>query len=126
MKPLAFPLLADQNVGPDVVEGLRARGLDVCTVAELGLDTASDSDILAHAHAESRVVVTHDRDFGKLAIARGEPLVGVVYLRPGHIEPTFVLEMLDELERMEMDVQPPFLVVVERRGAVVRTRLRRA
>ena len=27
VKPLDFPLLVDENIGPDVVEGLRARGI---------------------------------------------------------------------------------------------------
>jgi hypothetical protein len=29
--PLDFPLLTDENIAPDVVAGLRARGLDLRT-----------------------------------------------------------------------------------------------
>lgn len=31
MKPLGFPLLADENIGPEVVAGLQQRGCDVRT-----------------------------------------------------------------------------------------------
>ena len=31
MKPLDFPLLSDENIAPDVVAGLRARGCDLRT-----------------------------------------------------------------------------------------------
>jgi hypothetical protein len=36
-------------------------------------------------------VVTHDADFGTLAILQNEPLVGIVYLRPGHIDAQFTV-----------------------------------
>jgi hypothetical protein len=36
MQPFAFPLLSDQNIAPDVMEGLRARGADVAGVSGRG------------------------------------------------------------------------------------------
>jgi hypothetical protein len=56
MNPLGFPLLADENVAPDVIAALRERGIDVCTAAEAGLSGATDAAILAHAVSASRVV----------------------------------------------------------------------
>jgi predicted nuclease of predicted toxin-antitoxin system len=34
-------------------------------------------------------VLTRDGDFGTLAIHAGEPVTGIVYLRPGHISALF-------------------------------------
>jgi predicted nuclease of predicted toxin-antitoxin system len=85
----------------------------------------TDSEILRHAHEQRRVVMTHDSDFGGLAIARKEPFTGIVYLRPGHIESRFVLEMLRVVESTVREAAPPFLLVAERRSDRVRLRLRR-
>jgi hypothetical protein len=37
VKPFAYPLLADENTGPEVGAGLRQRGCDVRMAAEEGL-----------------------------------------------------------------------------------------
>jgi predicted nuclease of predicted toxin-antitoxin system len=39
-----------------------------------------DDEILARAHADGRVLVTLDKDFGELAIARAQPHSGIVRL----------------------------------------------
>jgi len=39
-----------------------------------------DEEILARAHAEQRVLITLDKDFGELAIVRGIPHSGIVRL----------------------------------------------
>ena len=106
MKPLEFPLLADENIHPDVVSALRERRCDVTTVAEAGLGGAADDAVLRHAVAEGRVVCTHDSDFGSLAFQGDEPFVGIIYLRPGHIDPRFVLEMIDAVGSTAGEVEP--------------------
>ncbi len=126
MKALDFPLLADENIDPDVVAELRARGYDVASVRDRLLGGRPDAEILATAVAEGRVVLTHDADFGLLAIRRAQPCVGIVYLRPGHIAAAFVLEMIDALIEMAIEAQPPFLVVAVRKGNAVTVRLRAA
>lgn len=124
MKPLELPLLTDENIHPDVVAGLRERGNDVRTVGDEGLIGSDDVVILRHAHAAGRVVVTHDSDFGKLAIQAGEPYIGILFLRPGHISPEFVLGALAALEGSSIAVTPPFIAVVERKDDQVRVRIR--
>jgi hypothetical protein len=46
------------------------------------------------------------------------------YLRPGHISAAFVLAVVDALLESTVDVQPPFVVVAERRQTAVRVRVR--
>lgn len=124
MKPLELPLLADENIHPDVVAGLRKRGTDVHTVEDEGLLGSDDVAILQRAHAARRVVLTTIRIFGKLAIQAGEPYTGVLFLRPGHISPGFVLDALAALEASSISVTPPFIAVVERKDDRVRVRVR--
>ncbi len=124
MNPFGFPLLADENVHPDVVVALQALGVDIVTVSGVGLVGRDDAEVLRYAYAERRVVMTHDADFGMLAILKGEPIVGVVHLRPGHIRARFVLELIDAIRTTVAHVEPPFIVVAERRGDTVRVRVR--
>ena len=74
LRALSFPLLLDENIHPAVADALRADGRNVCTVVEAGLTGATDAAVLQHAHSERRVVLTHDSDFGALAVRAGMDL----------------------------------------------------
>jgi predicted nuclease of predicted toxin-antitoxin system len=124
--PLDFPLLTDENIAPDVVAGLRARGLDVRTAWNEQLIGRPDVDVLERATAQGRVVITHDLAFGRSAIRAGTSFVGIIYLRPGHTSAGFVLEIVDALRASTVDVKPPFIAVAERHQTSVRVRVRTA
>lgn len=124
MNPLDSVLLADENISADVVAALRRRGVDVTTALERGLGGASDAALLHLAATEKRVILTHDVDFGLLTVRLGVPYFGVVFLRPGHIASTVVLEVIDTLRQSDIDVDPPFLIVAERRQDRVLIRVR--
>ena len=124
MKLSGFSFLADENIHEEVVAHLRSIGLDVKTAFDAHLIAADDSDLLEYCVRDRRVVLTHDSDFGQLAIAGGNSVVGIVYLRPGHILPSFTIQTLQVLFRQSLDVKPPFLVVAVRRDREVNIRLR--
>ena len=126
MRPLEFPLLTDENIAADVVAGLRSRGCDVRSADEERLIGRCDGEVLERATALHRVVVTHDLAFGKVEIRGGASFVGIIYLRPGHISAAFVLAMIDALRESSINVQPPFMVVAERRQETTRVRVRTA
>lgn len=119
-----YALLTDENIHPEVVRSLRGNGFDILDVKESGLTGSSDTKILREAVAQHRVVLTHDGDFGRLAVASSEPIVGIVYLRPGHIEPSFTLATLATVFSLVSEVQEPFILVAERIGDRVKIRLR--
>lgn len=124
MKLREFPLLTDENVDPEVVAGLRRLGFDVLDVVESGRAGACDVDLLRWATSEGRVVVSHDADFGTLAIFQNEPLVGLLFLRPGHIDPQFTMATIGALLNADPDVTPPFVLVAKRSGRQVTIRVR--
>ena len=126
MTPLDFPLLTDENIAPDVVAGLRARGFDLRSAWDEQLIGRPDVEILDRASAQGRVVLTHDLAFGRSAMRVGTSFVGVIYLRPGRISAAFVLEIVDALRASTVDVQPPFIAVAERQQTTVRVRVRTA
>lgn len=116
--------LADENVQQGVVDWLRGSGCPVVTASELGLGGGTDRDVLREAFARRLVVLTHDSDFGQLAIAEGEPYLGIVYVRPGHIAVNITTETLEVVLRLALDVEPPFVIVAERRADTARVRVR--
>ena len=79
MKLRGSRFLSDENIHADVVAFLRSEGCDVFDVKEEGLDGSDDLILIRLSVAEARVVVTHDSDFGTLAIAAQEPIFGIVY-----------------------------------------------
>ena len=124
MKLAAIPLLADENIDPQITAGAAAIGLDIMAAAVAGLIGYSDLDVIRHATGLGRAVLTHDADFGKLAVQQGEPLVGIVYLRPGHVGPQPTIDTLQQLLAVDPDLTPPFLLVAKRTGSHVRIRIR--
>ena len=123
MKALDFPILADENVHPEVIQFLRKVGLDVDSIAEQGKFGLSDTQVLQQATAEGRIVLTHDSDFGGLALM-GDKFVGIVYLRPGHIRADFTIKTLQAIRDNAPEVTPPFILVAERTGDTVKIRVR--
>jgi predicted nuclease of predicted toxin-antitoxin system len=74
-------LLANENVPGAAVRALAERGHDVAWVHERS-PGASDDSVLAMSHAERRLLLTFDRDFGELVFRRGRSAaVGVILLR---------------------------------------------
>jgi predicted nuclease of predicted toxin-antitoxin system len=123
VKPLGFPLLADENIHPDVISFLREIGIDIESVTEKGIFGISDDDVLKLAVDSGRVVLTHDSDFGGLALM-GAKFVGIIYLRPGHIQPDFTIKTLQTIRDNAPDATSPFILVADRTGDLVRIRVR--
>lgn len=119
-----FPLLADENIHPDVIQYLREQGYDVISVYEAGLVGNPDTAVLRAAHQSGRIVISHDSDFGTITLAQNEPFIGIVFLRPGHITPNFTIQTLKTLAERNIDVQPPFIIVAVRKQKTVRIRVR--
>jgi len=123
LKALDFPLLADENVHHDVIVFLREAGLDVESVGEQGNFGLLDTEILRQATEAGRVVLTHDSDFGGLALM-GAQFIGIIYIRPGHIRADFTMKTLQAVRDNTPEVTPPFILVAERTGDTVKIRVR--
>lgn len=89
-------LLADQDVWAATLEVLTDEGHDIATAAELDLARASDRTLLHEAAMRDRILLTRDRDFGRLVFAEGNP-AGVLFLR---ITPSTRAVVHEELRRV--------------------------
>jgi len=72
--------LADESCDFAVVRALRSAGHDVQAVVEVAAG-AEDKKVLRLATASGRILLTEDRDFGRLVYAHGQETIGVMLLR---------------------------------------------
>src|SRR5579885_272576 len=70
----------DENCDSRIAAGLRLHGVNVTTAAEARLLGADDQAHIRFAFTNSRVIVTSDEDFLRMA-ASGAAHAGIVYLR---------------------------------------------
>lgn len=69
----------DTCVSAGVPRALAEAGHDVVYAADWPVDPG-DEEILEHARSESRILVTIDKDFGEIAIVKGQAHSGIVRL----------------------------------------------
>jgi len=73
--------LLDQGLPRSTVDLLVQIGFEAAHVGELGMATASDSDILAEAIRRRAVVVTLDADFHSILVRTGASMPSVIRVR---------------------------------------------
>ncbi len=71
----------DESVANAVAHGLRHRGVDVTTAKDVGLIGATDTQHIAFALPQDRVVVSHDSDFPRMH-NQGVAHAGIAYCAP--------------------------------------------
>lgn len=86
--------LADENFPGDAVRALRERGNDVAWICE-DSPGAADAVVLARSLAESRVLLTLDKDFGEMIFRRGSTgSSGVILFRVALPSPAWVVTQI--------------------------------
>lgn len=114
-------LLADEDVPRPVLERLRTDGWSVTAIAEHAPGD-TDEQIIVRADHQGWVVVTHDRDFGELTVARGLPVKGVVLLKLERLSLASQAERASVVMAEHVDILVGFFTVIEP-GRVRRRRL---
>lgn len=123
MKLSGFRFLTDGNTNPVVVQYLKDCQLDIFDVRENMLSGRRDFFLLSLAVQQQRVVITHDSDFGTLAIAAQQPVFGIIYLKPGHIDSRQTINSLKVILDLE-EIVTPFIVTVKNSNGLINVRVR--
>ena len=96
-------ILADENMPANVVDRLRDSGHDVEWAVE-SYRSEPDPNLLRIATRDRRILVTFDRDFGRLLIRDGAPApYGVIYFRvnnevPDDFRDAFIIRVITARE----------------------------
>ncbi len=111
--------LANENVPVEVVEAARQAGHDMAWICELAPGDDDDA-VLARSLAESRVLVTFDKDFGEMAFRQGKNATcGVILLRPRLRDPDYVARFTVAVLAQQVDWEGRFCVAQEGKLRVV-------
>ncbi len=93
--------LANENFPLRSVNRLREAGYDIASITE-DSPGVTDSEVLARAADEERIILTFDRDYGELIYRLGMPSPrGVIYFRYNPLTPEEPGENL--LRLLDMD-----------------------
>lgn len=99
-------ILIDMNLSPRWVQFLCAAGFEASHWSEIGLATAKDAVIMAHAAANNLVILTHDLDFSAiLAVTHGKK-PSVIQVRAEDLKPEVLGEpLVQALRQMEVELE---------------------
>ena len=106
-------ILSDENISPKVIAFLRESGIDVLDSKEQNWFGKEDDELLHIANKEKRFVLTHDSDFGTLAIYEGKKYFGIIYIRVKNQHPQNVIRVCQQLLNLKTEIKQGTLIVVE-------------
>ena len=114
-------LLLDQGLPRSAASILHERGIDAMHVAELGLSTAPDIEILERGREANRTIVTLDADFHLLLAISRATSPSVVRVRIEGLRAVALADLLESvLEKCGEDLESGAAVTVQRRRLRVR------
>nr|VFK39384.1 MAG: Predicted nuclease, contains PIN domain, potential toxin-antitoxin system component [Candidatus Kentron sp. TC] len=113
MKFRSLRILTDENISPAVVSFLREKGMDVADTKERKWHGSEDEYLLEKAYSEDRFILTHDSDFGTLAINEGKRYHGILYLRLRRPKVSNVIKAMEQLFMLETEFQAGNLIVID-------------
>ena len=113
--------VVDMNLSPKWCAILQAEGWDAVHWSAVALATAPDWEIMRWASLESRVVLTHDLDFGALLAASNASGPSVIQVRTQDVRPTALSPVLvPALHQYEVWLEAGALLIVDEARCRVR------
>ncbi len=106
--------LVDNALSPKLAEGLRQAGHDAVHLREIGRQSAPDSEVLARAIDEARIIISSDMDFGDLLAARelARPSV-ILFRRVERVTNSRLALLLKNLAAISVDLERGSIVILE-------------
>jgi predicted nuclease of predicted toxin-antitoxin system len=106
--------LVDNALSPKLAEGLRQAGHDAVHLREIGRQSAPDSEVLARAIDEARIIISSDMDFGDLLAARelARPSV-ILFRRVERGTNSRLALLLKNLAAISVDLERGSIVILE-------------
>jgi predicted nuclease of predicted toxin-antitoxin system len=110
-------LLLDQGLPVTAAPILEQHGWDVVHTRNLGMQQASDTEILEYASRASRVVLTLDRDFPQILALTAAARPSVIFIRRQRLRAVDIAELIVSIWReYENALDQGCLLTVSARG----------
>jgi predicted nuclease of predicted toxin-antitoxin system len=111
MNDAALRFLADESCDFGVVKALRAEGYDVLALTEI-TSRSVDTEVIAQAYQEKRILLTEDKDFGQLVFASQADTAGVILIRyPGNARRSLQKVVVKLVREQGNDIRNAFIVM---------------
>ncbi|HEX8598841.1 MAG TPA: DUF5615 family PIN-like protein [Chloroflexia bacterium] len=114
--------LLDESADFQLVKYLADLGHDVKAIAHDYPQALQDTEVLAIAQQEERILITNDTDFGELIFRRRLSHAGVVLFRLGSESLAAKILWLDHVLAQHVEQLDQFVVITERGVRVRRAR----
>ena len=111
MNDASLRFLADESCDFGIVKALRAEGYDVLALTEITARSV-DSEVIAQASQEKRILLTEDKDFGQLVFASQADSAGVILIRyPGKTRKSLAEAVVRLVREQGNDIWNAFVVM---------------
>jgi predicted nuclease of predicted toxin-antitoxin system len=111
MNDAALRFLADESCDFGVVKALRAEGYDVLALTEI-MSRSVDTEVIAQAYQEKRILLTEDKDFGQLVFASQVDSAGVILIRyPGSARTSLQKAVVKLVREKPNEIRNAFVVM---------------
>jgi predicted nuclease of predicted toxin-antitoxin system len=111
MSAPALRFLADESCDFGVVRALRSEGYDVFAVSEV-MHRSDDRELIDRAYREKRILLTEDKDFGRLVFVSHADSAGVILIRfPGNLRQTLFQTIVQLVQEQGARLLSAFVVV---------------
>ena len=88
-------ILADENIPRTTIQSLRSLGYDVVSVWEIN-PGISDEQVIQLSIREKRIIITFDKDFGRIALTNPS-MPGIVLMRITPANPEYITNRIISL-----------------------------
>jgi predicted nuclease of predicted toxin-antitoxin system len=109
-------VLLDMPVSPSLVGLLHSHGHEAIHASDIGMERASDREILDVARRDSRIVITADLDFPRILALSSAERPGLVLFRGGNYSDTEMRDLIERvLKQVPLETLETSICVVDRR-----------
>ena len=107
-------ILADENIPKSTVQLLRSSSYDVVSIWEVN-PGMSDKQVVQFSIREKRIIITFDKDFGRIALTNPD-IPGVMLLRIPPANPEYITNRI--ISALESVGNPYGKLIVVRRKTI--------
>ncbi len=110
-------IVVDANLPPEIVDFLIEQGHDAVYSATLLSSRSPDTDVVARAAEEGRILLTRDLGIAEIILNSGRRVPSLITMRLGSSSTEILVQALASLAALEEPLLHGALVTIDEKGA---------